>query len=699
MVEDAVRTADAVVDFAPFDNDGPDNTPRSCDDDGLIDALVVVHAGNDAALGDTREMLSHNWTTTAVVPTHEHVGAWRYAVVAQTSPLGTCAHEFGHQLGLPDLYQSGSIAGLGGGLGDWSLMASGAWLGGTFRDGTSPADLDAASKIDLGFVDAIEPQANATALPLRAARGTTPGDVYRVWTHGRPDLETFVIENRQPRGLDAALPGGGMLVYHVDRSAWNNDDAEHPRVALLQADGREDIERRINNGDALDPFPGTRGVLDATTDPHTRARDGSDTQIRLAAISAPTPTMTFDLRLETTPLVEVLSQQVRAASGGGVPMAGEPLTLSLLLHNAGMDAGPLALRAHAAIAGEATWSTDTAALPGLAKGDSARVEFELVPRSGLGDPYGLELVVGFATSSWNDSTLRVVGLGAQTGFQACLQAVPSRCTRDCSDPAQPWTVEVLKGAGAWSLEMHPGDLASVYRSARGPRYGNGVEVALESPSFQLASGSVLQLLHAMDAQAAPGGWAYDGGLVELSLDGAAWEALAPRVAGQRRLLPPSVPALGGSLVFSAQSPRHWDQFDLGTRSGSARVRFRFVSGDSVAGAGWEIARVEVVSGARPDPKGLVLELAVEPNPVRLPARIAFGITASLTAAPRPTTLGIYDPRGRLVRVLTHAAAPASAGVFVWDGTDGSGHNVASGMYFARLDWGGARAATKVLVLR
>jgi M6 family metalloprotease-like protein len=45
LVEDAVRAADSQVDFSRFDNDGPDGIAASGDDDGFVDALVVVHAG------------------------------------------------------------------------------------------------------------------------------------------------------------------------------------------------------------------------------------------------------------------------------------------------------------------------------------------------------------------------------------------------------------------------------------------------------------------------------------------------------------------------------------------------------------------------------------------------------------------------------------------------------------------------------
>ncbi|MDT8396904.1 MAG: hypothetical protein RRA32_10775 [bacterium] len=47
MVEDALDQADTVngVDFSLYDNDGPDGVPGSLDDDGVLDALVIVHAG------------------------------------------------------------------------------------------------------------------------------------------------------------------------------------------------------------------------------------------------------------------------------------------------------------------------------------------------------------------------------------------------------------------------------------------------------------------------------------------------------------------------------------------------------------------------------------------------------------------------------------------------------------------------------
>ena len=696
MAEDAVRAADAAIDFALFDDDGPDGLLASGDDDGLVDALVLVHTGPAAETGDPQGIVSHTWTTLDAVGTSDGVAAYRYSTVALESPLGTCAHEYGHLLGLPDLYQSGSVYGLGGGLGNWSLMAAGSWL----DDGWGPADLDATSKIELGFVDAFVPDENASGLPLVATTPDAPGTVYTIWSHGQPGLEFFVVENRQPRGLDRSLPGGGMLVYHVDRGAADNNDTARPRVALLQADGRTDIERRINNGDAGDPYPGLGGRLDATTTPSTRARDGSDTQVRFTGISAPTPNMRFDLSVESTPALVVARAACHeiAGDGDGAPEAGETVGVEILLRNLGLGTGPLEVRAATRPPSDATWQSDYAAAADVAKHDSLRVDFVLVPRAGLADPWGLTVVALCNAGTWTDSLNVVLGIGERTGIQVCFEPVASQLGPECDPGEGSWTVEQLGTSGSWTLETQSGELGSVYRSASGPRYANASDVALVSPTFRFVPGSVVRLLHSIDAQAAPGGLALDGGLVECSLEGGAWEPLEPRGGWPARLVRESVPALAEAGVFSGTMLRRWDLFDLGTRSGSARLRFRFVAGASVAGAGWEIVRVEVGPESAGSPAAR-LELVAEPNPGRLPAQIAFRITSPLTWAAQPTTLGLYDARGRLVRALVHAPAPASSGRFVWDGTDASGQPVASGVYFARLEWGSSRAATKLWVVR
>jgi immune inhibitor A len=704
MVEDAVRAADGAIDFSQFDDDGPDGIPSSGDDDGQVDALLVVHAGAGAEIsGQPGHILSHSWFTETPVRTADGPLVWNYATISESSPLGVRAHEYGHLLGLPDLYDRlrGTLS-ASGGLGDWSLMASGAWLG----NGHQPGDLDAPSKIELGFVDPLIPTRNADALPL-AAGGATQAHVYQVWTQGRIGSEYFVIENRRPSptGLDVLLPAGGMLVYHVDRSRATNDDPDHLRVRLMQADGRADLQSFRNGGDSGDPYPGT-GVeccrIDADTSPSTRASDGSETQVEISAISDPAALMTFNLQIESRPDLRVQQHALRETDGDGdgFPEAGEELELVVVIENRGLASLAFDVEWRSEPAQGTTWSVARTSLPGLGKGESASASFFLRPAPDLGDPHTLDLHADvIAQDGYRQELHRQIVLGERGGFDACFEAVTSSVTRDCSDPVGAWSVEALRGDAGWSLEPRAGELSLVWRSARGPRYPNDVDVVLVSPPFNLEPESELHLLHDWSIEDFDAGWSHDGGRVEIAMHGGAWEPLKPRGGYPRRLFPESVPYLAEQGVFAGNGTRRWDLFDLGPRAGSARVRFRFVSNDSIAAAGWSIVRVQVRSAGVEAITQRSAQVIAEPNPVRFPARVAFRLVAARNEAAQPTRLRLFDARGRLVRTFQHATLPAQSGRFLWDGMDHAGRLAPAGVYFARLEWGGEAATTKLLVIR
>lgn len=89
-------------------------------------------------------------------------------------------------------------------------------------------------------------------------------------------------------------------------------------------------------------------------------------------------------------------------------------------------------------------------------------------------------------------------------------------------------------------------------------------------------------------------------------------------------------------------------------------------------------------GALDAPGGaLPHELALErpsPNP-------ALGATTLRFALPRESrvTLAIYDATGRRVRDLVSGLIPAGDHTTTWDGRDGAGRLVPSGLYFCRLE--------------
>jgi hypothetical protein len=83
-----------------------------------------------------------------------------------------------------------------------------------------------------------------------------------------------------------------------------------------------------------------------------------------------------------------------------------------------------------------------------------------------------------------------------------------------------------------------------------------------------------------------------------------------------------------------------------------------------------------------------------PNPFNPQTVIPFEVPA-----PTRVTVRVFDVRGRLVRTLQDGVVPAGSASVRWDGRDGRGQPVASGVYFVRMTAGGFSAARKVTLIQ
>jgi immune inhibitor A len=181
---DEIRAYLATFDLADrYDADADGNFDEP---DGFIDHFQIVHAGGDQAAGDPTyggdAIWSHRWYANltaggphglpgfnigsggasdggaVTLPDHP-TGVWvgDYTIQPENGGLGVFAHEYTHDLGLPDLYDtSGNTGGAENSTAFWSLMSSGANIGDGGPDGIgdNPTDLSAWELFQLGWLSA-----------------------------------------------------------------------------------------------------------------------------------------------------------------------------------------------------------------------------------------------------------------------------------------------------------------------------------------------------------------------------------------------------------------------------------------------------------------------------------------------------------------------------------------------------------------
>lgn len=323
-VYDAIMAAAPYVNFADFDTNG--NGYISFDELHI----AVVAAGDETSYGDcspTPSVWAHEDSFvdgTEPVVSGEKVADWSgnggyttfgemhcdssesdYLAGGHQATIGIPSHELGHDLGLPDLYDTSDedIAGVG----DWSIMSTGAWNASGGYAGSSPAHPDPWSRWYEGWITPTQISGYSPGMNIPQIE-TSPtvfqflDNPYGVdWLfESHPGTgEYFLAENRQKIGYDAGIPGCGLLIWHIDESVTDTNSAnaiDPPLVYLEQADGLGQLNIDTGNrGDAGDPFPGTTGnrTFNAASNPNSNLYSGVPSGVTITNISNCSPTMTL----------------------------------------------------------------------------------------------------------------------------------------------------------------------------------------------------------------------------------------------------------------------------------------------------------------------------------------------------------------------------------------------------------------------
>ncbi len=161
------------IDRYDWDNDGNLNEP-----DGYLDYVMIVHAGvgqeagggaqsNDAIwshrsranykpLGEDQPIGPQKYAKRGGIQISQEQDLWilDYTMMPEDGATGVFAHEFGHDLGLPDLYDTAPVNHSESSVEFWSIMSAGSWLSKKNAPlGTFPSHFSAWEKMKLGWLD------------------------------------------------------------------------------------------------------------------------------------------------------------------------------------------------------------------------------------------------------------------------------------------------------------------------------------------------------------------------------------------------------------------------------------------------------------------------------------------------------------------------------------------------------------------
>jgi M6 family metalloprotease-like protein len=265
LMQELLAAVDADVDFSQYDNDG----------DGRTEAINVVYAGPAVEWG--QGLWPH---AGSLNQKRDGVTLSRYQMTNMGTSLGlyTFAHETGHMVfGWPDLY----------GFGDYCLM-------GNATNAANPAGINDFFRADQGWIPQVDVEAGTNANLTAAVNGAG----YR-FVNPSNQNELFFWSNIQNKNRWSVLRGSGLLFLHYDGRIRGNEPPNPLQLAVVQADGKKDLDKTTwpsPGSDTNDFFRGGgRTEFSSKTTPPAAWNDGTASGLRVHSIGASGEQMTFSV--------------------------------------------------------------------------------------------------------------------------------------------------------------------------------------------------------------------------------------------------------------------------------------------------------------------------------------------------------------------------------------------------------------------
>lgn len=265
--------------------DGVSFEPYDTNNDYYCDVVIVIFAG----VGEAQAKVYHpeaiwpcNWTLDAAKyysrggngafspnaggPYVNHFAVFNELYGSNDNGktidgIGTFVHEFGHCLGLPDLYDTSN--GDNYGMGNWDVMCLGCYC----NDGYTPVGYSAYEKVFMGWINYITLQPNTHYTLPKWNQKQKETDKAVCITSDLNRNEYFILENRYRTGWDRYLPGTGLLVTHITYSAsyWTNNKPNNDKIQLVTIVPADN--KLSNYTESTDTWPNgnKRSLTDETT--------------------------------------------------------------------------------------------------------------------------------------------------------------------------------------------------------------------------------------------------------------------------------------------------------------------------------------------------------------------------------------------------------------------------------------------------
>ncbi len=295
MIFSAVQKAaeQKLVDLSQYDKNN----------DGIVDMVYVIYAGyGEADGGDSNTIWPHMWNLQASSMFYSQKidgkSLGLYACSAEYrgdntfSGIGTFCHEYGHCLGLPDIYDTDYSGGYG--MGSYDIMSHGSYL----NNGNTPPNYSGFERHCLGWMELEEVQVSRDYTLLSIEESNS---ALKLSSRSNPD-EYFVLENRQQQGWDKYLPAHGLLITHIDYNEedWANntvnDDPAHQHVMMMAADNL--WNKTTQSGDLYPGLLDNKEFTD-TSVPSSKLWDGSNLAKPVTDITLNGSAVTMHIELDT----------------------------------------------------------------------------------------------------------------------------------------------------------------------------------------------------------------------------------------------------------------------------------------------------------------------------------------------------------------------------------------------------------------